>query len=55
MSLAAHLSLVISTTPRGRIWGRICEVGFLSFVRNPTPILPKLKAVEIVVFLDILW
>jgi hypothetical protein len=32
---------------RGRIWGRIQEVGFLSFVRNPNPILPKLEAVEI--------
>ncbi len=32
---------------RGRIWGTIWEVGFLSFVRNPTPIIPKLEAVEI--------
>ncbi len=24
-----------------------CRVGFLSFVRDPTPILPKLEAVEI--------
>jgi hypothetical protein len=32
---------------QGRIWGRIREVGFLLFVRNPTPILPKLDAVEI--------
>ncbi len=32
---------------QGRIWGRIQEVGFLSFDRNPTPTLPKLEAVEI--------
>jgi hypothetical protein len=32
---------------QGRIWGRIQEVGFLSFVHKHTPILPKTEAVEI--------
>ncbi len=31
----------------GRIWGRIQEVGFLSFVSIPTPILPEMEPVEI--------